>query len=275
MIRTRTWLLGLALFGLGTGLVGTRPAVAAEEARCNRWNIEVSCSTSTPRLILGDPFEAKVVAKNNGDTTLQNVTIRLRGDQGAPCISGPGTGVSLLVEKLEPGESKELTARFQPQSIGLARVLGSARDSLGWASGNCACTVEVIGLPAIHTDMSDKDLSGAEKGVFRIGEEFLYVLVVRNQQGTEATPDLKVVFTLPKELEFVSGEGEQGITVTGSGQGATTSGFVLAAPDGKVTITIRVKAIAAPASTLVKVVASTQTTGGVQLASDTESTTVQ
>jgi hypothetical protein len=39
---------------------------------------------------------------------------------------------------------------------------------------------------------------------------------------------MKAVFTLPKELEFVSGTGEKGITVTGSGQSASTSPFVLA-----------------------------------------------
>jgi len=273
MIRVRTLLAGVAaLFAVGA-LAGAD--ARAEEGRCNRWNIEVMCSTDAPRMILTDSFEAKVTARNNGDTTLDNVTIRLRGDQGAPCISGPGTGVSLLVEHLAPGESKELTAKFKPESIGLARVLGSARDSLGWASGNCACTVEVIGLPAIEADLSDKDLNGAEKGVFRLNEEFLYVLEVGNDVGTEATPDMKVVFTLPKELEFVSGTGEQSITITGSGQSATSSNFVLAPPNQKVKLTIRVKVLSAPPSTLVKAIASIQTVGGVQLASDTESTTVQ
>ena len=262
--------VGCVLVALGQGA-----AARAEAPRCNRWNIEVACTTDVPRMILTDTFEAKVIAKNSGDTTLDNVTIRLRGDQGAPCVSGPGTGVSILVEHLAPGESKELTAKFKPESLGLARVLGSARDSLGWASGNCACTVEVIGLPAIQADMSDKDLNGVEKGVFRLNEEFLYVLFVENDVGTEVTPDLKVVFTLPKELEFVSGSGDQGITVTGAGQSATSSAFVLAPPNQKVKLTVRVKVLALPPSTLVKVLASIQTTGGVPLASETESTTVQ
>src|SRR5262249_44807155 len=152
---------------------------------------------------------------------------------------------------------------------------GSAKDSLGWASGSCACSVEVNGLMAISSDMTDKALDGTEQGVFKVGEEFLYVLVVGNDGGTAKTPELKVVFGLPKELEFVSGKGTDGITVTGWGRSATTSAFVLGAPAGKATIEFRVKAVASPPSQLVKAVASIQTTTGVELASETESTTIK
>lgn len=252
-------------------------AASAEDAGCNRWNIEVTCKTDVPRVILGDEFNATVTAHNNGDTALKNVTIKLRGDQGAPCVSGPGTGVTLTLETLEPGASKELTARFGPESVGLARVLGSARDSLGWAAGNCSCTVEVIGLPAITSNMRDQDLSGKDDGVFRVGNEFQYVVDVSNDGGTTATPDLKVVFSLPKEIEFVSGKGEGDVTITGSGQSATTSVFALASPNGKMHLVVRVKAVAASPAPggLVQTTASIQTVAGVTLAVENESTTVK
>src|SRR5205814_10163495 len=144
-------------------------------------------------------------------------------------------------------------------SDGGPAVPGRARDS--WASANCVCTFDVIGLPAIQSEMSDKDVDGAEKGIFKVGESFLYVLDVQNDAGSTVTPDLKVEFTLPKELEFVSGVGEKGVTVTGSGQAATTSVFALGV-NQKQRVTLTVKAIAVPPANLVQARASIQTAGG-------------
>ena len=265
----------VAAMGLALTAVGTRSASAAEAPRCQRWNIEVTCSVSAPAVLIGEDFTATVVAKNTGDTALSNVTLRVRADQGAPCVAGQGASTSLLVERFEPGESKTLSAKFVTEGLGTARILGSGRDSLGWASGNCACTVEVAGLPAIQTEMTDKDVLGAEKGIFRVGEEFIYTLTVQNDEGSSVTPDLKVVFSLPKELQFVSGKSNAKVTVTGADQGAETSAFALVPPNEKVVIELRVKALAAPASQLVKVRATVQTLGGVALATEVESTTIQ
>ena len=264
-----------ALLALLPCAAGLSSATAAESPRCQRWNIEVSCSVSAPAVLIGEEFTASVVAKNTGDTALASVTLRIRADQGAPCVAESGASTSLLLEKFEPGESKTLTAKFLTEGMGTARILGSARDSLGWASGNCACVVEVGGLPAIQLTMADKDTAGAEKGIFKVGEEFLYVLAVQNDEGNSVTPDLKVMFTLPKELEFVSGKSDGKVTVTGAGQSAESSAFALVPPNQKLTITLRVKAVAAPPSTLVKVRAVVETTGGLALATKVESTTIQ
>lgn len=274
MGRARRHLLAvLSLVLLGSAPSG--PARADDAPRCNRWNMEVSCATSYATVVVGDEFTATVTAKNIGDTVLENVTLRLRGDQGAPCVAGPGTLLTRLVARLEPGQSEVLTARFLTESIGTARVLGSAKDSFGWASGNCACTVAVVGLPALQSSMTDKDVAGEEKGIFDLGEAYDYVLFVENDLGSEVTPDLKVVFQLPDELEFVSGKADGKITVTGKGHGAETSTFVLAPPSEKVRIEIRVKATKIPASQLVKVLAVIQTPGGISLAQQSESTTIK
>ena len=271
----RARLLLAALATLAPAAAGFAPTGAADTPKCQRWNIEVSCSVSRPAVVIGEDFTATVVAKNTGDSTLSNVTLRVRADQGAPCAAGAGASTSILVEKFEPGESKTLTARFVSEGIGTARILGSARDSLGWASGNCACIVDIYGLPAVQTEMADKDVAGAEKGIFRVGEEFLYLLTIQNDEGSSVTPELKVTFTLPKELEFVSGKSDAKVTVTGAGQAAETSGFALVPPNEKVTIELRVRAISAPPSTLVKVKAIVSTAGGVALATEVESTTIQ
>ncbi|MCC7138000.1 MAG: hypothetical protein IT460_06175 [Planctomycetes bacterium] len=263
----------LVLAAAAASLAGGRPA-SAEDAGCQQWNLEVRC-TAPARVTVGKEFTASVVAKNIGDATMENVTVRLRGDQGAPCVSGPGGGVSVLVPRLAPGESKELSARFASETIGLARILGSAKDSLGWASGSCACTVEVVGLPAIQSEMSDRAADGSDRGIFKVGEEFFYTLIVQNDVGAGSTPAIKAVLSLPKELEFVSGRGDGTITVTGAGNTAETSVFVLAPPAQKATLEFRVRVVAVPASHLVKAQASITTPDGVQLSVDVESTTLR
>jgi uncharacterized repeat protein (TIGR01451 family) len=257
---------------LATLVLAGRPAAAAEPS-CSRWDLEVACQTNPPRVIVGDPFTATVTVRNVGDVALANVTVQLRGDLGARATadSGPQQAV---IEKLEPGETKSLAATFACDAVGVTRIIGGARDALGWAAANCACTVDVIGLPALQSEMTDKDLSGGEKGIFRVGETFAYVLEISNDAGTTATDDLKVVFTLPKELEFVSGEGEGGVTVSGAAQAAETSGFTLS-PNQTVKITVQVKATAFPPANLVQTRASIQTKGGIEVAEETESTTLK
>ena len=253
-------------------LWGSRPARAAEVG-CTRWALEASITTAPARIIVGDPFTATVTVKNAGDQALLKVGIQLRGNLGAHPATGTGP-VEQVLDKLEPGDTKQLTGTFVCDAVGLTRVLGGARDEQGWAAANCSCTVEIIGLPAIASEMSDRDVTGAEKGIFKVGEEFLYVLVVQNDAGTTVTPDLKVAFTLPKKLEFVSGTGEGGVTVTGGGQAATTTGFVLT-PNQALKITLRVKAIGLPPTNLVQTKASIQTASGVEVAEETESTTIK
>jgi uncharacterized repeat protein (TIGR01451 family) len=245
------------------------------EPVCNKWDLEVSCETNPNRVIVTDPFKGTVTVKNTGDKALANVTISLRGDLGARCVDGNQTEVKTLVEKLEPGETKQLSATFASDTVGVARVIGGARDALGWAAANCACTVDIIGLPAVQSDMADVDMTGNDKkGVFVVGDQFQYVLNVVNDGGTTVTPDLHVEFTLPKELEFVSGKAGDGQTVTGSGQAAQTSPFVLA-PDKGLKFEIVVKVIGAPATNLVQTKASILTDKGVEVAQETESTTLK
>jgi hypothetical protein len=248
---------------------------AAADGGCQRWDLEVVCTTDVPKVTLGWEFGATATVRNTGDTALANVTLTLRGDQGSPCVSGPGPVLKLTIEKLEPGESKQVSGRFLPENVGTARVLGSAHDSLGWASANCACTVDVQGLVAIQASMVDKALGNAEKGVFEVGESYLYSLDVESDGATEATPDLKIVFALPQEVQFVSATASGGVTIKGAGQNAESTPFKLVAPNQKLHVDLTVKVIAAPKTRMVKAHASVQTVTGVELAHKTESTTIK
>src|SRR5262245_35794047 len=121
-------------------------AASAAEPGCNRWNLEVACKSNPSRILAGDPFTVTVTVRNSGDVALANVTIQLRGDLGAKAPAD--ATLQSNVEKLEPGETRELSATFTCPTVGVTRVIGGARDALGWAASNCACTVDVIGLPS-------------------------------------------------------------------------------------------------------------------------------
>lgn len=262
----------LTLIALASLPVAAGTATGAEPA-CQRWDLEVVCQTNPSRVIVTDPFTATVTVRNTGDVALTNVQLDLRTDLGARTVDGKPSPKT-VIEKLEPGQSQQISGVFACDTVGITRILGGARDSLGWAAASCACTVDVIGLPAVQSEMTDKDLQGKEKGIFVTGETFQYVLDVQNDAGTTVTPDLKVVFTLPKELEFVSGTGDHAVTVAGKDQSAETSTFVLA-PNEKAKISIQVKALSAPQSHWAQVKASIQTTGGIEVAVETESTTLK
>jgi hypothetical protein len=251
------------------------PAGAAEPT-CNKWDLEASCATSVPRVAAGEPFVATLTVKNTGDMPLVQVVLSLRPDLGARTVGDAPSPVRTTIERLEPGESKELTGTFTSDQVGLARIIGGTRDTTGWAAAGCACTVEVLGLPALESDLADMALTegGGSVGQFFVGDMFRYVLTVSDDGGSAQSPDMKAVFTLPKELEFVSGSGDKQITVTGNGQTATTSPFFLT-PKETVKIEVRVKVLAAPPSNLVQTRASIQTVTGIELEQQAESTTLK
>jgi hypothetical protein len=135
--------------------------------------------------------------------------------------------------------------------------------------------VEVTGLPAIQSEMIDQDINHVEKGIFVVGEEYLYVLTVQNDVGTEATPPLKVVLNLPPELQFLGATSSRNVSVTGGGQAATSEEFRLDVNE-KVVFEFRVKATAVPPGNWLKVVASIQrASDAAELANESESTTIK
>jgi len=268
MRHVSSWILGAAL------LAGVGGRAAADEPQCGRWVIEVTCHAEPSRVIVGDPFTATLTVRNAGDRDLVKVAIALKGELNSHGVGGAPATVTETVEKLAPGESKEIKSVFQCDVVGMTRVSGGARDADGFATSNAFCTVDVIGLPAIQSEMTDKDLAGKEKGIFPLGEEFLYVLDVQNDVGSTGTPELKIVLTLPAELQYVSSTADRGVTFKGEGQAAESTPFVLA-PNQVLKVTFRVKVIGRPASNLVMTRASIQTTGGVEVAEETESTTLK
>jgi hypothetical protein len=255
------------------GVTTVPTASAAEEEGCHRLDMEVYCSVSSPVVLVGDKFEAKATVKNTGDLSLSNVVLALRGGEGVEQFGD--SELVVKIPKLAPGETYDLSATFVSDQVGERRIDASAREDRGWAAAGCFCGVNLKGLPAIQLEMIDLDAKREKKGIFELGETFVYELTIENDVGTALTPDLQIVWTLPPELEFVSGSGDRGATVTGAGQKAESAAFVLA-PNQVLKFELVVKCIGVPDRNLVQSRAAVVTaSGGAELATETESTTLK
>ena len=264
--------LSLALACVIVAVWAISPSLFAEGEECHRLDMEVTCHVEQAKVLVGDPFDATARVTNTGNVPLVSVTLALRGGSGTRCVGQEELVV--VIERLEPGDSRELRGTFASDGVGERRIDASARDERGWAAAGCFCGVAVEGLPALQLEMIDLDINREKEGIFEEGENFIYTLDVLNDMGTAITPDLKIIWDLPPELEFVSGAGDRGVTVTGSGQSAESSAFVLA-PDEAQMFDLVVKVIAVPPRHLVQTRASVQTATGTELATETESTTLR
>lgn len=274
MLRIRNFILAAATFAvLG---IAAAPAAHTEEADndCARLDMEVFCVVSPSKVVLvGDPFEVTATVKNTGDRALEGVVLALQGGEGVVLVGDDL--LTLECPHLEPGESREIRRRFVSDEPGERRVSASARDKVGWAAAGCYCGVIIKGLPAIQLEMIDVDINRQPKGIFEMDESFIYILKVENDMGTALTPDLKIVFNLPEYLVFVEGTGDRGATITGSGRSAESSSFVLR-PNQVQNFEIVVKVVAIPPRNLMQArVAIVTAAGGIELAQETESTTLK
>lgn len=271
-MRRTSRLLNSFAFAL-VGTLALVPVSAEEDTGCHRYDMEVFCTSASRIVLVGDPFDAMATVKNTGDIALSNVTLVLRGGEGVKQV---GTEpLQVKIPKLDPGQTHEVKATFVSHSVGEGRIDASAREERGWAAAGCFCGIQLKGLPAIQLEMIDLDSERNKKGIFEQGETFLYELTIENDVGTALTPDLKIVWSLPKELEFVSGAGDRGATVTGKDQSAESSSFVLA-PNQVLKFELMVRVIGVPERNLVQSRASvTLAAGNTELATETESTTLK
>jgi hypothetical protein len=138
---------------------------------------------------------------------------------------------------------------------------------------NEKCAVPPPPLQALQLEMTDSNPDGSAGGIFKVGTEIRYDVVVTSDTASGAMQGLTVHFQLPPELTFVSGTGDGGLTVTGSGQSAQTSAFSLAGEKSQ-KLHVRVRVKSAPAKELLQVQAVVKSQSGAELATETESSTV-
>ncbi len=216
----------------------------------------------------GEPGNFTVKIVNKGDGAANGCAVRVTH---GTCLDG---GVKdFPLGTIAPGETK--TIDWVANGLANAKCNVVAEVTCQGCTQRAESEVDVQGLPALQSEMIDETVAHVEAGIFRVGEEFLYVLDVQNDVATQATPPLKVVLSLPPELEFLGGTSDRGVTVTGAGQQATTTEFRLDLNE-KIRFEFRVKAIGVPPGNLVRARASIQrASDGVELADEDESTTIK
>jgi uncharacterized repeat protein (TIGR01451 family) len=220
------------------------------------------------RIGFGEPGNFTVKVTNAGDGAANGCSVRV---VHGPCLDG-GTQ-DFPLGTIAPGQT--VAHDWTSAGTANAKCTVTAEVNCQGCTARTECEVEVTGLPALQTEMVDQDVNHQEKGIFRVGEEFLYVLEVQNDVGTEATPPLRIQLDLPPEIQFVSGTSSRGVTISGSGAQATSNEFRLDVNE-KLTVEFRVKAVAVPPGNLVKASATIKrASDGADLAQEIESTTVK
>lgn len=268
--RQTAWVLALALITMS--FAGA--TAYAEEDPCQCKDLVVRCRIVPKQTVLvGDEFCIEVEVENVNQLPLEDVLVRIRPCELAKVLDA--NQLEMRIPKLDVGQMRTLRACFQAQMPGECRISAHAKDKEWVTAAGCICSTVIKGLPAIQLEMIDLDRRGSPKGIFEVGEEFIYRCTVENDVGTSVTPDLMVRWDLPSELEFVSGKGSGTVTVTGSGQQAESSMFVLAPPKGIQTFELRVRVKSVPPRNLIQTRATVLSTGGQELALETESTTLK
>jgi hypothetical protein len=126
---------------------------------------------------------------------------------------------------------------------------------------------------ALEVEMKDSDAVGGEEGVFTVGQRVRYDLVISNDAGSAGMGPMRVVFSLPPELEFVEGGSEQGTRISGQGNSAASDVFSVPL-DGSMRMHVLVAVRSVPANNVTKFTASVQSADGHELAVEEESTTL-
>ena len=260
------------VLGLVAGLLGV-PAASAEDDPCLCRDVVVTCTVNPASVVQGNEFEVCATVRSVGAVTLEDVRLAVRGCPRASPVEG--AALAITIPKLPQGESRTHCVKFVCDEPGECRISAHATDSTQIAAAGCVCTAICRGLPALQVEMIDTALDRSAKGIFREGEEFMYRLSIENDVGSALTPDLRVTWTLPPELEFVRGRGEGSHTVAGSGQAASTSRFVLR-PNQRLIFEVVCRVVTVPPRALVQTRADVVTDPtGEALALETESTTLR
>jgi len=203
--------------------------------------LAVTCEASE-RVFVGRDINYRFTVKNTGDCAASGAVVNAAVPAGSTFVSADNSGtaqagkVSWKVANIPAGGTSTVTMKVRPSGIGNLPISATASATCVPAVST-NCSTQVAGIPAILLEVVDTD------DPIEVGATTTFIVTATNQGSAQDT-NVKVVATLPAEMEFVSGTGSS--AVTGSGQTVTMAAVpsVAAGAAAEWRIVVRAKGVA-------------------------------
>ncbi|MFO0828662.1 MAG: hypothetical protein U0572_11010 [Phycisphaerales bacterium] len=167
-------------------------------------NLTVTCEASN-KVFVGRDITYKFTVKNTGDCPASNASIKAPLPPNTAFMSADNGGrlegntVVWSMASVPAGQSATVMMKVKPSGIGNAPITATATATCVTAS-TTNCTTAIEGIPAILLEVVDT------VDPVEVGTETTFIATVTNQ-GSADDDDIKIVLTLPPEMDFISCEG--------------------------------------------------------------------
>lgn len=192
--------------------------------------LKIECD-KTPDIYVGRQGKGIITVTNVGDAVSADTVLSARLSKelgfvratngGASSDKTPGV-VTWNLGDLAPGKSVKVEMMMRSQSIGTALVSARA-EGVCAPEVTCSSSAVVKGIPAVLLEVID------EHDPVVVGETEVYTITATNQ-GSAPDRNLRIVATLPQNVEFVSAKGPTKGTLQGN---RVTFGSLASLADGE------------------------------------------
>lgn len=185
------------------------------EASCETTVRQVTISvnkTGPGKRYIGRPIPFEITVTNSGDTAARNVMLEDPIPAGTEFVSASDGGsmsggkVTWNLGEMAPGATRTVT-------ITLKSITATSGDNVARVSATCAgadarVPYTVEGLAAILLEVVD------ENDPVEVGTDEVYTIIVTNQ-GSANDTNIRIVATIPDQMDYVSSSGATNGTVAG------------------------------------------------------------
>lgn len=226
----------------GSGDLQAEAATATVAVR--RPVLEVQAQ-ATENGFIGREFTYTINVRNTGDAEARDLVLEQDLDPSVRIVSGPegagrgeraggGRATRWNLGTLAPGQAREVRLRAISDTEGTVASTVRARAYCAEDTGATQLRTALVGIPAILVEVVDLT------DPVEVGQETIYVITVTNQ-GNTPNRGIRVVCTLPEQLEFIGTEGP----TRGALAGRDVRFEVLPeiAPNARVSWKLRVRAV--------------------------------
>jgi uncharacterized repeat protein (TIGR01451 family) len=161
---------------------------------------------------VGRPATFDITVANKGNAQAKDLVVTDTIPEGATFVSATGGGqltegkVIWNLGSLAPGDSRKLSVNLKLNQVGTAvsKATANAHCAVAYADSSA----QVMGIAAILLEVIDLE------DPIEIGSNETYVISVTNQ-GSAVGTNIKIVATLPEELNYVTSTGPTQATISG------------------------------------------------------------